>query len=405
MNCFVFRQRRIRFLYMTSVALYFKVHQPERLKNYSIFDIGKHTPYFDDERNKFYLDRVVEKSYLPTLQLIRELIHETEGGFKVNLGVTGTLIEQLHRWHPEIIKLLQDIAKTGCVEFTGETYYHSLASLYSHDEFKEQVLLHRQLMQNLFHQTPKVFSNSELIYFDDLSPLVSDLGFTGIIAEGVPWILNGKTPNAVYQTPDKKLKVVLRNFHLSDDIGFRFSSKQWEGWPLTPEKFAYWLSETKHGSDVIGLFMDFETFGEHHWKDTGIFDFLSHLPTEISKHEQIQFDLLSDVISSYEPRGIFSSKRPITWADTERDLTAWLDNHMQKETALLLYSIEKKIKHRPHHINKWRKLQTADHFYYMCTKWFADGDVHAYFNPYENPYEAYISYKNVLEDLLLHLSV
>ncbi len=329
---------------MPSVSFYFKIHQPERLKNYSVFDIGNSDDYFDDEKNKFYLDRIVEKCYVPTLELIKELIYETDGRFKASFGITGIFLEQLLRWHPEVIGLFQDLAKTNSIEFTGETYYHSLASLYSVEEFKNQVLEHKRLIKELFLKEPKVFSNTELIYFDDLAKVVNELGFDGIITEGAERILGWRSPNYVYNTPCNYLKVILRNFKLSDDMSFRFSSRDWSEYPLTTNKFASWLESLNGGGEVVGLFMDFETFGEHQWQETGIFDFLANLPNEVLRKKDLEFSTLSEVIKKYPSRGEFSSKYPVTWADTERDLSAWLANQMQKDSAQMIYSFEKKCK-------------------------------------------------------------
>ena len=386
---------------MPSIVFYFKVHQPYRIRHYTVFDVYENKNYFDDEKNKFYLERIVKKCYLPTLNLIYELIEKTEGKFKVSFGITGVLIEQLQQWYPEVIGLFKKLSKTASVEFVGETYYHSLSSLYSIKDFKEQVLLHKKLIKNLFSQESKVFANTELIYFDELTKIVKDLGFKAILTEGVPWILEWRSPNFIYEDPQKILKILLRNYKLSDDVSFRFSAKWWEEWPLTADKFSSWLEVHNGNAEIINLFMDFETFGEHQWKETGIFEFLKALPFEILKRKDLDFALPSEVIEKYPTRGIFSSKKPITWADTERDLTAWLGNEMQQECVEILYSLEKDT---PFYLKEiWRKLQTADHFYYMCTKWFADGDVHKYFNPYETPYDAYLNFRNVLEDLKLRI--
>jgi len=391
---------------MPSICFYFKVHQPFRIKNYTFFDIGSEENYFDDEKNKFYLTRIANKCYIPTLKLIYELIKNTNFRFKVTFGITGTLIEQLELWAPEVIELFKKVASTGCAEFTGETYYHSLSCLYSKEEFIEQILMHKKLIRSLFNQEPKVFSNTELIYFDDLEEILYELGFEAIITEGVDWILGWRSPNFIYQMPKGKIKVLLRNYKLSDDISFRFSSRDWDEWPLTADKFAYWVSQFNGNGEVINLFMDFETFGEHQWPETGIFEFLSALPFEILKQKDLNFLTLSEAIKVYPVRGIYSSSYPITWADTERDLTAWLGNEMQKDALERIYSLEKYIKNKSPQIKIiWRKLQTADHFYYMCTKWFADGDVHKYFNPYESPYIAYLSYRNILEDFYLRLKI
>lgn len=382
---------------MPSIVFYFKVHQPDRLRHYTVFDINNSQDYFDEERNKFYLDRIVRKCYQPTLELIYKLIEKTGGKFRVGFGVTGSLIEQLNKWHPEIITLFQKLSQTKAVEFVGETYHHSLASLYSRQEFKEEVKLHQRTIKKLFGQSSKVFANTELIYFDSLAETIKELGFDGALTEGVPWILEWRSPAFIYQDTSKQIKILLRHFKLSDDISFRFSAQWWEEWPLTAEKFATWVEQHNGQGEVINLFMDFETFGEHQWPETGIFEFLENLPYEILKRKDLDFALPSEAITRYPARGVFSSPRPITWADTERDLTAWLGNEMQKECFEILFSLEKDLP--PHLKDTWRKLQTADHFYYMCTKWFADGDVHKYFNPYDNPYEAYLNFRNVLEDL------
>lgn len=389
---------------MPSICFYFKIHQPFRLKNYSVFDIGEDFNYFDDERNKMYLDRIAQKCYIPTLNLIYELIKETNFRFKASFGLTGTLIEQFKLWHPEVLDLFKKVASTGCIEFTGETYYHSLSSLFSIKEFIEQIELHKKIIEKEFMQIPKVFSNTELIYFDELENILPDLGFNAIITEGVDWILGWRSPNFIYESPQGKLKIFLRNYKLSDDISFRFSSRDWDGWPLTADKFASWVAQFRGNGEVINLFMDFETFGEHQWAETGIFEFLANLPFEILKYKDLEFSTLSEALKKYPVRGAYSSYYPITWADTERDLTAWLGNEMQKDSAYRLYQLENRIKSKDENfLDTWRKLQTADHFYYMCTKWFADGDVHKYFNPYENPYVAYLNFRNVLEDLNLRL--
>jgi alpha-amylase len=390
---------------MPSVCFYFKVHQPFRLRNFNIFDIGKNIDYFDDEKNKFYLDRIVKKCYLPTLNIIEELIKETNYRFKISLGITGTLIEQLSLWYPEVIEKLKKIVSTGNVELTGETYYHSLSSIYSKKEFEIQIKKHKKLINDLFKQEPVIFSNTELIYFDELENILPELGFKGIITEGVDRILEWRSPNFIYSSLNNKLKILLRNYRLSDDISFRFSSKEWIEWPLTAEKFSYWLEQFNGNGEVINLFMDFETFGEHQWVETGIFEFLINLVFEILKIKDFNFLTLSEAIKTYPTKGIFSSPYPITWADTERDLTAWIGNEMQKDAIERLYGLENKIKSLDNKdmIEIWRKLQTADHFYYMCTKWFADGDVHKYFNPYENPYVAYLNFRNILEDIYLKI--
>lgn len=390
---------------MPSICFYFKIHQPERLKRYTIFDIGSHNDYFDHDRNKFYLDRITHKCYLPTLALLKDLIRHTDGAFKVSFGITGVFLDQLQRWHPEVIEAFEKLAKTGAVEFTGETYYHALASLFSQEEFAQQVVAHREKIKNLFGLEPTVLSNTELVFFDALAPLVKSLGFSGVLAEGVPWILGWRSPNFVYHARNyPEVKIILRNYQLSDDMSFRFSSRDWQEWPLTADKFASWIAAHNGNGEVIGLLMDFETFGEHQWQETGIFDFLRHFPFEVLRRKDLDFKTPSQVIAAYPARGDFGSEHPITWADTERDLTAWLGNQLQQRATRELYELEPYVKDSQELLDIWRKLQTADHFYYMCTKWFADGDVHKYFNPYESPYEAFLTFMNVLEDFKLRLT-
>lgn len=283
---------------MPSICFYFKIHQPFRLKNYSVFDIGEDFNYFDDERNKMYLDRIAQKCYIPTLNLIYELIKETNFRFKASFGLTGTLIEQFKLWHPEVLDLFKKVASTGCIEFTGETYYHSLSSLFSIKEFIEQIELHKKIIEKEFMQIPRVFSNTELIYFDELENILPDLGFDAIITEGVDWILGWRSPNFIYESPQGKLKIFLRNYKLSDDISFRFSSRDWDGWPLTADKFASWVAQFRGNGEVINLFMDFETFGEHQWAETGIFEFLANLPFEILKYKDLEFSTLSEALKN-----------------------------------------------------------------------------------------------------------
>jgi alpha-amylase len=386
---------------MPSVCFYFQVHQPMRLRHYTVFDNDER--YFDESKNAAICRKVANKCYLPANRVLLKLIHQHKGRFKVAYSLTGVLLEQLEMYAPEVLSTFHALAETGCVEFLAETYYHSLSFLYSRQEFVEQVKKHVATIEGLFGRTPTVFRNTELIYNNELALLVEAMGcFDGIITEGADHILGLRSANFVYQPKGcRHLKLLLKNYSLSDDIAFRFSNRQWVQWPLTAEKFARWVSAVNGNGHVVNLFMDYETFGEHQWEDTGIFEFLRHLPGEVLKHPDNNFRTPSEVIASYDASGVVDIPHVISWADTERDLSAWLGNPMQSNAIHELYRLERKIKHADDEraLSDWRRLQTSDHFYYMCTKWFADGDVHKYFNPYDSPYDSYINFMNVLDHL------
>jgi alpha-amylase len=386
---------------MPSVCFYFQVHQPFRLRHYTIFD--KSSSYFDDFKNSQICRKVANKCYLPANRAILKMIEQHDGQFKIAYSITGVMLNQFEKYCPEVLSTFDALAQTGCVEFLAETYYHSLSFLYSHDEFIEQINKHRDKIEELFGQRPRVFRNTELIYNNDLAKTIESIGgFDAILTEGADHILGGRSPDFVYSPPGcEKLRLLLKNYALSDDIAFRFSNRGWEEYPLMADKFASWVHRVNGNGNVVNLFMDYETFGEHQWEDTGIFDFMAHLPDEILKHPDNNFKTPSEVISSYEPVDTVDIPQIISWADTERDLSAWLGNAMQSNALHEVYRLEKIIKKTKdiNLISQWRRLQTSDHFYYMCTKYFADGDVHKYFNPYDSPYDSYINYMNVLGNL------
>ena len=386
---------------MPSVCFYFQVHQPCRLRHYTVFDQDHR--YFDDLKNKSICRKVANKCYLPTNRLILDLIRKHEGRFKVAYSVTGVLLEQLAEYAPEVISTFDALARTGCVEFLAETYYHSLSFLYSRNEFKEQICKHSETIEKFFGYKSRVFRNTELIYSNDLTDVIESMGvFDGVITEGADRILGGRSPNFIYNSPrSKRIKLLLKNYALSDDIAFRFSNRGWNEWPLMAGKFSDWVSRVNGNGYVVNLFMDYETFGEHQWKDTGIFDFMHHLPEEIMKNPDNNFKTPSEVIASYPATDVLDVPGLISWADTERDLSAWLGNSMQSNALHELYRMEQNVKQAKDEklTSDWRKLQTSDHFYYMCTKYFADGDVHKYFNPYDSPYDSYINFMNVMGNL------
>ncbi len=395
---------------MATVCFYFQVHQPFRLKRYQVFDIGHDHDYFNDYvndrlSNEKILQKVARKCYLPANAVMLELL-EKHPEFKISYSLSGVFLDQIEKYSPETLASFQKLVKTGRVEILDETYYHSLSFLYSKDEFRKQVLMHREKVKKLFGVEPTTFRNTELIYNNELANYIEGMGYKAIVAEGADHILGWRSPNFLYRPKGtKQIKLLLKNYKLSDDIAFRFSSKEWSEHPLTAPKFADWVSQVNGNGNVVNLFMDYETFGEHQWEDTGIFNFLRYMPGEILKNPDNNFMTPSEVAMNYLPVAELDVHNFMSWADVERDLSAWLSNSMQWEAAHKLYELEQKVLATMDKalIEDWRKLQTSDHFYYMCTKWFNDGDVHKYFNPYDSPYDAFISFMNVLNDLKLRL--
>jgi alpha-amylase len=393
-----------------AIVLYLHVHQPYRVRQYTIFDAGVDhnyfsAPYEDRTSNERIMHKVAEKSYIPTNRRLLDILKK-HPEFKLSLSITGTVIEQLEIWSPEALQSFKDLVATGRVEIVGETYHHSLAFFYSQDEFEAQVKMHEKKVMEVFGQKPKVLRNTELAYNNDVAYWAEKAGYKGILAEGWDKILGWRSPNFVYRPVyTENIKLLLKNYRLSDDIAFRFGDRTWSGWPLTADKFSHWLNESGDATN-FDLFMDYETFGEHQWHDTGIFEFLEHLPKEWLKRKGNTFMTVSEAIDNFEVRDSIDAPYTVTWADTERDLSAWLGNSMQLSAVDSLYSLEGPI-HASGDlalIEDWRRLQASDHFYYMCTKWFNDGDIHAYFSPYENPYDAFIAYMNAYHDLRFRLA-
>lgn len=387
-----------------SICLYFQVHQPNRLRQYRFFDIGKNSHYYDDFTNRTILRRIAQKCYLPMNELLLQQIEEQKGAFKVAFSITGTALEQFDRYCPEVLDSFKKLAATGCVEFLSETYYHSLSSLASESEFKHQVAKHKEAIEKYFGVTPTTFRNTELIYSDSIANMVGDLGFKTILTEGAKHVLGWQSPNYLYKATTKKnQKLLLRNSGLSDDIAFRFSNKGWENWPLTTDKFVSWL---KSGDgEIVNLFMDYETFGEHQAASTGIFDFMKYLPAAILADGEFEFVTPARAARKHKPVAPLCIPDAISWADEERDTSAWLGNELQNEAFNKLYSLSEKlaILNDAELWSDFGHLQESDHFYYMCTKFFSDGAVHKYFNPYDTPFEAFINYMNVLSDFMLRV--
>jgi len=390
---------------MVSICFYFQVHQPFRMRKYSLFEIGKNRNYFDDQKNIEVLKKVARKCYLPANALMLELLNKYPQ-FKISYSLSGVFMEQCEKWAPEVIESFKKLVDTGRVEILSETYYHSLSYLFSKEEFKEQVELHKKKIKELFNYTPQVFRNTELIYNNEIANFVEGMGFKGIVAEGWDPVLGWRSANFVYKPKTtKSMKLLMKNYRLSDDIAFRFSNKGWPEWPLTTDKFSNWVNAYNGNGECINLFMDYETIGEHQWEDTGIFEFLRALPGEILKNPDNSFKMPSELIRDHEAKDEIDCHNMISWADLERDLSAWLGNRIQQSAINRLYSMEKEIKLHPDKqlLEDWRKLQTSDHFYYMCTKWFSDGDVHKYFNPYDSPYDSFINFMNIVNDMTIRL--
>ena len=391
---------------MRAICFYFQVHQPFRLRRYKFFDIGHEHYYYNDFENRTIMRKVAEKCYLPTNRVFLDLIKEYGKNFKIAFSISGVCLDQFELYAPDVLESFQKLVDTGNVEILDETYAHSLAALKNKYEFDWQVKMHREKVQQLFGVTPTTFRNTELIYSDQIGEFVADLGYKTMLTEGAKHILGWKSPNYVYQNANNpKLKVLLKNYKLSDDIAFRFSNRAWEEWPLTSEKYVSWLNNLDTKEQTINLFMDYETFGEHQWAETGIFDFLRALPNAVYKNTNFIFCTPAEVSENIKSVGAVNIPHPISWADEERDLTAWLGNELQDEAFHNLYNLYEKVREKNNEDlwKDWVYLQTSDHFYYMCTKWFSDGDVHKYFNPYDSPYEAFVNFMNILSDFILRL--
>lgn len=406
------------------ICFYLQLHQPFRLSNYSIFDIDSNKDYFvgpTNFTNEELFNRIADKCYLPMAKLMKKM--SLEFGVKWSVSMSGIWIDQAEKYRPDVITAFQELVKTGCLEILGETYYHSLASLKSKREFADQVYMHSKKIRSTFALIPQIFRNTELIYNNDIANFVYAMGFDGMLAEG--WNIGDKSPNYLYTAKKhelspieteiidyifkrirkpKELKILLRNYQLTDDIGFRFGNPGWDEHPLTSEKYLSWVDSTE--GDIINLFIDFETFGEHKWEDTGIFDFIYNFGK--MSHERYEWCTTSTAIKSLKPQGEIDIHKAISWADMERDLSAWCGNKMQQNALDDVYALEEKVKEAVLYLRKvpekkklldtWRRLQTSDHTYFMSTKYWNDGDVHKYFSPYESPYQAFIAYMNVLMD-------
>ena len=401
----------------SSLVFYFQVHQPYRLRRFSYFDIGKHTDlepgelYFDDVENERIVQRVAKKCYLPMVALLQGLCERYEGRFRCAFSISGTALSQFERWSPETLAAFQELAATGCVEFLAETSHHSLACLEDEDEFRAQVRAHAARIEELFGSAPTTFRNTELVLSNRIARMAEDEGFATILGEGADHLLGWRSPHFLYR-PEGTVRIMtqLRSYSFSDDIAFRFSNREWSEWPLSSTRFASWLDELPAEDEVVGLYMDFETFGEHQWADTGIFEFMEKLPEAVLAGGRYEFQTPAQVAAERDSTARLDIPLPVSWADAERDLTAWLDNPMQRAAHQAVYELREAATAaakagETHILETWRRLSTSDHFYYMCTKFFSDGDVHKYFSPYATPHDAYITLMNVLGDFRRRLGL
>lgn len=385
------------------VCFYFQVHQPMRLARYNIFandSANIFDRYFDHELNKAIMQKVATKCYLRANRILLEAL-EKYPNMHIAFSITGVFLEQARMYLPEVIDSFRELARTKRVEFLSETYYHSLAALMEDStEMAQQIELHKKAIEEFAPMPSEVLRNTEAMFSNRIAAIAQNLGFKGIMTEGHERILGWRSPNYLYSVAGlDKIKVLLRHYKLSDDIGYRFSLKTWNEWPLTADKYARWLSQLQ--GDCVNIFMDYETFGEHHWEDTGIFEFLKHVWGEINKYSHLELATPTQLVNGLEPKGEIDCPEIISWADMERDTTAWLGNEMQLSAWEELKKIEKDVKelNDPEILRVWRHLQNSDHLYYCCTKSLSDQDVHNYFSHYESPFEAYINYMNIIEDL------
>lgn len=379
-------------------CLYFQIHQPYRLARYRVFDIGRRRDYFDPGLDRIVVERVAERCYRPALDTLATAVDDHDGAFRFALGITSTALEQLETAAPDVLDRVGELAGSGAVEIVAETSHHSLAGLFDTEEMVAQIRRHAREIERSFGVRPAAFRNTEMLYSDELAATVQDLGYRVMLAEGSDALLAGRSSNHVYTSTGRaaQLRVLPRNYRLADDVGFRFSDRGWSEWPLTAGRYAAWVAAS--GGETANIFLDFETFGEHHDAASGVFAFLSALPAELLRH-RVGFHTPIEA-AAITPAGSVSAPTPVSWADRERDDSAWLGNRMQRAAAERLYALLPAVRAAgdAELIETWRRLSTSDHLYYASTKGLDDGGVHAYFSPFDSPYDAFIALMNVLTD-------
>lgn len=390
-----------------SVCFYFQIHNPFQLQQYRFFDIGHSHQYYDEFATRTYLQKLATSCYLPMNKVLLDTINEFGNKFKVAFSITGETLNQFEKYAPNVLDSFKELAATGCVEFLCETYCHSLAFLKDEDELDRLLLKQCEVIERHFEQVPSVVRLTGLIYSDQIGNRVAKLGFDGMLTEGAKHILGWKTPNFVYTNAiNNDLKVLLRNYNLSDDIAYRFSDKSSAKWTVTTEKFVGWLDELDKEDEVINLFMDYLTFGYRHPRSSGIFDFMRFLPREILKHKEYEFLTPTEVINKHQPKADIHVPYPISWSEEERDLSVWLGNDLQNDAFTSLCDLGTKVRFiNDEHITRdWERMQDSNHFYDMGTKWMIDGSTRRFDSLYSSPYDAYINYMNILSDLILRVN-
>ncbi|QZE14254.1 glycoside hydrolase family 57 protein [Halosquirtibacter laminarini] len=391
---------------MKKISLYFQIHHPFNLRKYRFLDIGNDHYYFDDYHNESEIQNMASSIYLPNNDRLKRLIETHDGNFKVAFSISGTTIEMFEKYCPVVIDSFKELVETGCVEFLAETYAHSLSSVKDENEFKRQVEQHRSKIESLFGQTPKVFRNSELIYSDEIGSVVASMGFDGMITEGAKHVLGWKSPNFVYcNSLNPRLKILLRNYKLSDDIRFKFSNTEWSEYPLTPEKYVSWIKSSGDTEEIYNICFDYETIGKQNNKESGIYDFVDSFVDLVVSDKVLEFDTPSNVIDRLQTISSVHVPYPISWSDEERDLSSWMGNDLQNEALNKLYDIAPLLQEsgNAEMLEIWNYIQSSDHFRYMSTKWFSDGEIQMKENPYDSPYDAFINYMNVLNDFKIQL--
>lgn len=385
-----------------SLCFYFQIHLPYQLKRYRFFDIGSSHQYYDEFNIRTSLQKIATQCYLPMNKVLLDIIREYGKKFKVAFSITGETIEQLEEYAPNVLASFKELAKTGSVEFLCETYAHSLAFLRDEKELERQIIKQCAVIKKHFGQEPKVVRLTGLIYSDQIGEKIAKMGFQGMITEGAKHTLGWKSPNYVYTNANNnKLKILLRNYQLSDNIAYQFSDHSWDQWPLTSEKYAAWLNAVNENEEVVNLFMDYMTFGERHPRSTGIFEFMRYLPKQIFEQDKYEFLTPTEVVNKHNAVAPVHVPYPISWSEEERDLSIWLGNDLQNDAFNSLCDLGDKVRFVDDEdiIKDWEKLQDSDHYYYMGTKWLADGSTRRFKNVYSSPYDAYINYMNVLSDL------
>lgn len=387
-----------------AICLHFQLHQPVTLIKYHFFDIGKNSDYYDDFANRSALKKMAENCYLPASRMMLDLIKKYDGEFKISLSVSGLMLELLQHYTPEVIDIVRELVATGCVEMTVQPYSHSLSSVTDKEEFISQVKRHDTLIRELFGTIPQTFCNTELIYSDEIGETVASLGYKAVITEGAKHVLGWKSPNFLYTNSiNPKLKLLLRNSSLSNDINERFTDTSWSEWPLTADKYALWLRAAEQNDEIITLVIDYNQLVEHNHKKSGIFDFFWHLPEKLIPHN-FRFMTPTEIASEYQPVASLFVPYPISAVDEERDLTPWMGNELQTEAIEVLYKLKKDIDELNYDIltRDFNCLQDSHYFLYMCTKLFTDKKVRE--TPYDTPYEAFINYMNILSDMEIRVN-